>query len=100
MGWHSRVSSLFRNLLHRPRVERDLDAELRAYVALAADERRARGDDGGEARRAALVELQSGGEQPHARPASRPRRFGASTAACAEVEGSRRSGPVSGSPRG
>ena len=58
MGWHSRLSSLLRNILNRPRVERDLDAELHTYVDMAADERRRAGVTEEEARRAALIEMQ------------------------------------------
>jgi putative ABC transport system permease protein len=58
MGWRSRLSSLLRNVLNRPRVERDLDAELRAYVDMAADERRRAGLTEADARRAALLEVQ------------------------------------------
>ena len=58
MGWHSRLSSLLRNILNRPRVERDLDAELRAYVDMAADERRRAGLTEADARRAALLDVQ------------------------------------------
>ena len=58
MGWHSRLSSLLRNILKRPHVERDLDAELRAYVDMAADERRRAGMTEEAARRGALLELQ------------------------------------------
>jgi len=58
MGRPSRLISLLRNLLNRARVERDLDAELRAYVDLATDERRRAGLTEEEARRSALLELQ------------------------------------------
>jgi len=52
----ARLSSLWRNLIHRGRVERDLDDEVRAYVDLVAAEKVAQGADPAEARRAALVE--------------------------------------------
>ena len=52
-----RLASLLRNLCLRNRVERDLDDELRAFVELAAEERRGAGLTDQEARRAALVEL-------------------------------------------
>ena len=53
----SRLASLLRNLFLRHRVERDLDDELRAFVELAAEEKRGAGLTDQEARRAALVEL-------------------------------------------
>jgi putative ABC transport system permease protein len=52
-----RLTRLLRNLVLRNRVEQDLDDELRAYVDLAAEEKRGAGLAGPEARRAALVEL-------------------------------------------
>ncbi len=52
-----RLTRLLNNLLHRNRVERDLDDELRGFVEMAADERRRAGVPDAEARRAALVEL-------------------------------------------
>jgi predicted permease len=45
------------NLLRRGRVERDLDEELRAFVDMAAEEKRAAGQSERDARRAALLEL-------------------------------------------
>ena len=53
-----RLTRLLKNLLHRTRVEQDLDDELRGFVEMAADERRRAGVPDAEARRAALVELQ------------------------------------------
>ncbi len=53
----SRIASFFRNLLHRRRVEADLDEEIRSYVHLATDERMAAGLTEDVARRAARVEL-------------------------------------------
>ncbi len=53
----SRLSSLRRNLLGKPRVERDLDAELRAYLEQLKDEKIRSGMPRSEARRAALLEL-------------------------------------------
>jgi predicted permease len=53
----SRFSSFLRNLFRRPAVERQLDAELRAHVALLTDENIKRGMDPGNARRAALLEV-------------------------------------------
>jgi len=52
----ARLSSLWRNLVHRRRVERDLDDEVRAYVDLLAAEKEAQGLSEPQARRAALVE--------------------------------------------
>lgn len=53
----ARLRSLYRNLIRRRHVETDLDAELRSYVDLLADEKAAAGMSAGDARRAALVEL-------------------------------------------
>ncbi|HYW43783.1 MAG TPA: ABC transporter permease [Bryobacteraceae bacterium] len=55
----SRLASLRRNLFTRPRVERDLDEELRAYLDLLTEEKRAAGMHAAEARRTARIE--SGG---------------------------------------
>ena len=52
-----RLAALLRNLFRRARVERDLDAELRAYLDLATDENRAAGLPDEAARRAALLDL-------------------------------------------
>jgi len=57
MAIWSRGESLLRNLFRREKVERQLDEELQAYVALVADEKEARGIPSGEARREALIEL-------------------------------------------
>jgi putative ABC transport system permease protein len=54
-----RLFSLRRNLFDKPRVEQDLDEELRAYVEQLADEKARSGLSLAEARRAALLE--SGG---------------------------------------
>jgi putative ABC transport system permease protein len=54
-----RLSRTWRNLARRPRLEADLDAELRAYVDLAAGQKMKSGMSSVEARRAALIE--SGG---------------------------------------
>jgi len=51
------VKNLWRNLLRRDRVERDLDDELRATVALLADEKVRAGMAPDEAYRAARAEL-------------------------------------------
>jgi len=52
-----RLASLFRNLVHRSRVEREMDAELRSVVQLLTDENVRAGMGPDEARRAALVEV-------------------------------------------
>ena len=57
MPFLSRLASLRRNLFARPRVERDLDDELRAYLDQLTDEKRAAGMGAAEARRAARIEL-------------------------------------------
>jgi len=56
MTWLSRASHLVRNLLNRDRVERELDAELRAYVDLLESEKLRGGLSPEAARRAALLE--------------------------------------------
>ena len=56
MPFLSRLASLRRNLFTRPRVERDLDDELRAYLDQLTEEKRGAGMDAVEARRAALIE--------------------------------------------
>ncbi|MGA2571871.1 MAG: ABC transporter permease [Terracidiphilus sp.] len=57
MSIWSRGESLLRNLFRRNKVERQLDEELQAYVALLTDEKNARGMPAEEARRTALIEL-------------------------------------------
>jgi predicted permease len=57
-----RIRSLFLNLLHRSRVERELDAEVRAMFDLLVDEGLARGVPLWQARRGAAMEL--GGVEP------------------------------------
>lgn len=57
-----RIRALLRNLLRRPMVEADLDAELRAYLEELTAEKIRRGMTSGAARRAALLEL-GGAEQ-------------------------------------
>jgi putative ABC transport system permease protein len=52
-----RLSSLWRNLTHKPRVERELDEELAAYLALLAEEKMRAGMSPQAARRAARLEL-------------------------------------------
>jgi hypothetical protein len=53
----SYCKSILRNLFLKPRVERQLDEEVRAYVELVADEKVAGGMAASEARRSALAEL-------------------------------------------
>ena len=57
MPLFSRLASLWRNCSARPRVERDLDDELHAYLDQLTDEKRAAGMGAAEARRAARLEL-------------------------------------------
>jgi putative ABC transport system permease protein len=57
MIWTSRLASLWRNLVHPKRSERDLDDEVRAYAAILEDEHAARGLPPEEARRQALIEM-------------------------------------------
>ena len=52
-----RLDSLQRNLFTRPRVERDLDDELRAHLDHLTAEKRREGMDAADARRAACIEL-------------------------------------------
>jgi putative ABC transport system permease protein len=58
----TRLRALLRNLLHRPRVDQDLDAELKSYVDQLTAEKIRAGADPHEARRAAIAEL--GGIEP------------------------------------
>ncbi|HWI16576.1 MAG TPA: ADOP family duplicated permease, partial [Vicinamibacterales bacterium] len=53
----SRLSSLWRNLRHRDRVDRDLDDEMKATLDLLIDENVAKGVAPAEARRRAMIEL-------------------------------------------
>jgi predicted permease len=53
----ARLASLWRNLRHRDRAERDLDQEVTSYAALLEDEKVAHGMRPEEAKRAALVEV-------------------------------------------
>jgi putative ABC transport system permease protein len=57
MSLLTRLASLRRNLFTRPRVERDLDDELGAYLDQLIEEKRAAGMGEVEARRAARIEL-------------------------------------------
>jgi predicted permease len=59
---YARLRSLWRNLRHRDRVERDLDDEMQATLGLLIDDKIAGGVDPSEARRQALIEL--GGIEP------------------------------------
>ena len=68
MAGLSRLRSLWRNLVHRDRVERELDAELRATFEALEEEHVRSGMSGPEARRAATLQLgrvQSLKEQVH-----------------------------------
>ena len=53
----SRVASLWRNVVHRDRIERDLDDEVRGVVDLLVDEKIHQGMRPEDARRAAMLEL-------------------------------------------
>jgi putative ABC transport system permease protein len=53
----TRWASLWRNLLHKERVERDLDDEVDAYLGLLTEEKIAAGMRPEEARRSARIEL-------------------------------------------
>ena len=55
--WLPRMRHLVRNLLRRPRVERDLDAELNAYRELLIEEKVSQGLRLEEAQRAARLEI-------------------------------------------
>ncbi len=57
MSLLTRLASLRRNLFTRPRVERDLDDELRAYLEQLTEEQRRTGMSAIEAARAARLEL-------------------------------------------
>jgi hypothetical protein len=57
MSMRSRMSSLWRNLVHRRRIERDLDEEVRAAFDLCVDERRRAGMKPDDAWRAASLEF-------------------------------------------
>jgi predicted permease len=70
----SRLSSLWRNWLRRPSVERELDDEIRSYTELLAEEKTGQGVAPEEARRAAKIEL-GGAEQ--VKQAVREQRTGA-----------------------
>ena len=53
----SRLSSFWRNLVHRDRIERDLDDEVHSVYGLLADEKIQQGMPPDEARRQAMLEL-------------------------------------------
>jgi len=57
MGRISRLAAAARNLLRKERVEMDLDAEVRSYADMLADEKTAPGVSVTEARRSALAEI-------------------------------------------
>ena len=69
-----RLKSTFRNLFRKPRVENQLDEEVRAYVGMIADERIEAGMSASEARRTAQAE--SGGIE-QVKQAVRDQRAGA-----------------------
>jgi predicted permease len=52
-----RIFAALQNLFYRRRVERDLDAEVRAYTALLEDEKTRRGMNSFEAQRTARIEM-------------------------------------------
>ncbi|HEY2822711.1 MAG TPA: ABC transporter permease [Candidatus Acidoferrum sp.] len=57
MSLFTRIASLKRNIFHRKRAESDLDAELRSYADLLADENRAKGLPSDEAHRRSQIEF-------------------------------------------
>ena len=57
MPFMSRLSSLWRNLVHREQVDQELDAELRAVFDMLVDEKMQAGMTSSDARRAARLEL-------------------------------------------
>ena len=57
MSFRHRVSTMWRNLVQRPRVEADLDEEIRSYEDMLVDEKLRTGANPGIARREALLEL-------------------------------------------
>src|SRR5258707_13097184 len=56
MGTGSRLTSALRTLLHKQRVETELDMEIRSYVDAVAEEKIESGISPAEARRQALAE--------------------------------------------
>ena len=57
MPLKSRIASLWRNVVHRDRVDRDLDDEVRTVYSMLVQEKMKHGLDHAEARRAATLEL-------------------------------------------
>ena len=57
MPLKSRIASLWRNVVHRHRVDRDLDDEVRTVYSMLVQEKMKHGLDHAEARRAATLEL-------------------------------------------
>ncbi len=57
MPFLNRLASLRRNLFARPRVESELDAELRAYADQISAEKRAQGMNAAEASRSTLIQM-------------------------------------------
>ena len=55
MGWISRLTAAAHNLMRKDRVESDLDAEVRSYAELLADEKAAAGVSEIEAEPARLL---------------------------------------------
>jgi putative ABC transport system permease protein len=55
--WFARARSYVRNLLRGPRIERDLDLEVRGYLDMLTDEHIARGLSPEQARRAAQIDV-------------------------------------------
>jgi hypothetical protein len=51
------INSLFRNLFHRQRVDRELDEELNSHLELLTEQKISEGMTAQEARRAARIEL-------------------------------------------
>jgi putative ABC transport system permease protein len=77
MRW---IRTLWRNLAQRPRIDDDLDRELRSYESLLEDEKARAGVDPRDARRAALLEL---GGREQIKEEVRDVRIGATLAAIA-----------------
>ena len=57
MSLRSRLSSLYENLLHKPRAEKNLDDELRSSIDFLAEEKTAKGMNREQALRDARIEL-------------------------------------------
>ena len=82
MSLFTRLASLKRNLFHRKRADADLDAELRSYADLLADENSADGATPAEAHRRAQIEF-GGIEQVKENVRDSPRR--PSTSKCSSA---------------